>query len=150
MHFSAFFPMMEAAEHELLRALGLSVMPKSVSGGSLSDQSSSGDFGVTWPRVSASCQYLAAAKFEDLLTIAVQVVRIGTTSVEYSFHFSRDGQQIAEGKMTSVCCRLIRGDHVGEVDRGDCSEDTDVSGSEVRLEKTPVPDEIRELLTRYR
>ncbi len=53
-HFSAFFPMMEAAEHEMLRSLGLSVLPK--------DTGESGVPAVTWPRVSASCNYASAAQ----------------------------------------------------------------------------------------
>ena len=162
-HFSAFFPMMEAAEHELLRTLGLSVMPKSVSQSGPSSSGETTDLNVTWPRVSASCQYLAAAHFEDLLKIEVVVKKIGDTSVQYGFTFLRDEQTVAEGLVTSVCCRLHRGRAVaaGEVS-GDpsagqdgCEGGVDGSGSiersgnEVRLEKTPIPDEIRQLLTQY-
>lgn len=154
-HFSAFFPMMEAAEHELLRSLGLSVMPRSNQTTDSCDIESS-ERNVTWPRVSASCQYLAAAHFEEMLEIEVKVARIGTTSVSYEFTFLRASQVLAQGKMTSVCCRLHRGmphessgyqgDHAV---KADCEEGSKGSGSEVRLEKTPVPEEIRKLLQRY-
>ncbi|MCH1495386.1 MAG: acyl-CoA thioesterase [Rubripirellula sp.] len=165
-HFSAFFPMMEAAEHELLRALGLSVMPKSVSRSGANSPGDASGLNVTWPRVSASCQYLAAAHFEDLLKIEVVVKKIGRTSVQYGFTFLRDGQTLAEGLVTSVCCRLYRGRPAQGAGQGagqgiggagqdgceggvDASGNVDGSGNEVRLEKTPIPDEIRQLLTQY-
>jgi len=172
-HFSAFFPMMEAAEHELLRSLGLSVMPRALSGRSssgiagqanLEDGKHDGarshsDLNVTWPRVSASCQYLSAVRFEDLLEIEVRVAKIGNTSVQYAFRFLRDGKLLAEGNMTSVCCRLYRGGSpassgqgdgvLGHRDQSGCDGGIGDSENEVRLEKTPIPDEIRQLLMRY-
>ncbi len=122
-HFSAFFPMMEAAEHEFLRSLGLSVMP-----GAGANYPS-----VTWPRVAATCNYLAAAHFEDILRISVRVAKIGTTSVVYAFRFHREEEAIAEGTMTAVCCRL---------------PDRPQVPSTGGLKKTPIPDPIRELLSR--
>jgi len=92
-HFSAFFPMMESAEHELLRHLGLSVMQPLENGSHL-----------TWPRVSASCNYLNAARFEDILTVEVSIAKIGTTSLTYSFLFRRGDLEIARGVITAVCC----------------------------------------------
>ena len=102
-HFSVFFPMMEEAEHAALRHLGLSVMrPADVTGH------------LTWPRVAAHCEYLAAARFEDLLRIDVIVERIGVTSVNYAFHFWRDAglmspECLAKGRMTAVCCHWTPG-----------------------------------------
>ncbi len=114
-HFSAFFPMMEAAEHEMLRSLGISILP---------DEEAS----VTWPRVAASCIYSAAAHFEDLLRVSVRVAKIGTSSVKYEIRFQREEQLIAEGRVTAVCCRLEPGGH---------------------LKKTPIPDTIRERLSKH-
>ena len=150
-HFSAFFPMMEAAEHELLRSLGLSVMPRALStGGSDSAESTvDSDLRVTWPRVSASCQYLSAARFEDQLEIEVKVAKVGTTSVQYAFTFLRDEKKLAEGMMTSVCCRLHRFIGVPNADQGGCDGINGATENEVRLEKTPIPSEIRQLLARY-
>jgi 4-hydroxybenzoyl-CoA thioesterase/acyl-CoA thioester hydrolase len=92
-HFSVFFPMMEEAEHAALRHVGLSVMsPENVDGH------------LTWPRISATCDYVSAARFEDVLDICVTVVKIGTTSVTYAFQFLRGEQTIANGKITAVCC----------------------------------------------
>jgi 4-hydroxybenzoyl-CoA thioesterase/acyl-CoA thioester hydrolase len=118
-HFSAFVPLMESAEHEMLRSLGLSVLPKRREG----DEHSS----LTWPRVAASCNYIEAVRFEDLVQIAVTVAKIGVSSVCYRFDFTRGGTKLAEGSMTAVCCRL----------------------SSVGLDKAEIPDSIRQLLARY-
>src|SRR5215471_18705847 len=79
-HFANFFRFMEAAEVEFLRARGLSVK-------------------MTWdglalgfPRVSASCDYLRPARFEDVLDISVRVQKIGRKSVTYAFEFAKDGE----------------------------------------------------------
>lgn len=95
-HFSVFFSMMEAAEHEMLRSLGIDVLPHAKDGQSV----------LTWPRVAAQCNYAAAARFEDPLRISVRVAKIGTSSVQYQIRFLRDEQLIAEGLVTSVCCLL--------------------------------------------
>ena len=97
MHFSAFFRFMEAAEHALLRSLGLSVFKEI--GGEV----------ITFPRVAASCDYRSPAKCEEVLDVDITVDRIGTKSVTYGFAFSHDGRDLAKGSMTSVCCRIPHG-----------------------------------------
>jgi 4-hydroxybenzoyl-CoA thioesterase/acyl-CoA thioester hydrolase len=126
-HFSAFFPMMEFAEHELLRSLGISILPSTAA------VSPGVDASLTWPRVAAHCDYVAAARFEDLLRISVQVVKIGSSSVQYRFVFSRESEKIAVGTMTAVCCRLKQ----------------DVATGATHLEKAVIPDAIRALLQKY-
>ena len=116
-HFSAFFPWMESAEHEMLRTAGIEVLP---------DFSKHAD-SVTWPRVSVRCDYSNAARFEDWLEISVSVSEIGRSSVHYSIDFTRetkDGEfvRVAAGKTVVVCCRLRPGGG---------------------LEKVPIPAEIR-------
>jgi 4-hydroxybenzoyl-CoA thioesterase/acyl-CoA thioester hydrolase len=98
MHFASFFVYMESAEHELLRSLGFSV--HTVLAGER----------VSFPRVAASCQYTAPAYSEQVLAIAVSVLRIGEKSVTYEFHFTHEGRQVAVGQMTSVCCRVRSGE----------------------------------------
>jgi len=93
-HFSVFFLYMEQAEHALLRHLGLSVMR--------SDE----DAVIGWPRVSAQCDFSSSVQFEDILDVAVCVEKLGKRSVTYGIEFTHDGQKIASGKMTSVCCRI--------------------------------------------
>ena len=138
-HFSAFFPMMEVAEHEMLRSLGMSVLPfaSSKAGKQTDADREDGLPPVTWPRIAASCSYTRAARFEDVLRIAVEVVRIGTTSVEYRFRFTRDEDLIAEGQMTVVCCFLRP------------SSDDPENPRPGGLEKTPVPESIRVLLAKH-
>lgn len=100
-HFSAFFPYMEAAEHELLRSLGLSVMQPMDDGSRL-----------TWPRVAASCDYTGAARFEEVLSIDAVVQHLGTKSVRYGFDIRREDVPVATGTMTAVCCRLSTDGHL--------------------------------------
>jgi 4-hydroxybenzoyl-CoA thioesterase/acyl-CoA thioester hydrolase len=97
MHFAAFFRMMEQAEHELLRSVGLSVVMHDKTGK------------ISWPRVSAKCDYQSVARFEELLEIEVRVARLGKKSVTYRHRFSRDGEPLAMGEITAVCCRVREG-----------------------------------------
>lgn len=92
-HFSNFFRYMEFAEQEFLRSRGLSV----------AWQQGEETFG--FPRVSAQCDYLRPARFEDMLTIAVLIERIGEKSLTYSFEFSIGDDLIARGNVVCVCCR---------------------------------------------
>ena len=94
MHFANFFRFMEAAETEFLRSLGLSVSWR--------------DAGVKLglPRVSASCDYQKPAFFEDVLTVAVTVERVGRKSVSYRFDFTNQrGEPLAVGRITAVLVR---------------------------------------------
>ena len=93
-HFANFFRFMEAAECELLRSRGLSVKM---------DWEGQA---IGFPRVSATCDYVKPARFEDVLDVAVSIERVGTKSVTYAFEFSLDSETIAKGKVTSVCCRV--------------------------------------------
>lgn len=96
-HFSVFFTYMEQAEHEFLRSLGLGVIAN-VEGQEIS-----------WPRVSATCDYRRAIKFEQLIEITVRVARIGEKSVTYDFRFEHAGQLVADGRITAVCCLFQHG-----------------------------------------
>src|SRR3979409_396396 len=91
-HFSNFFRYMESAECAFLRSLGLGVKIE-WEGQSLG-----------FPRVSASCDYVSPAHFEDVLDLDVTVARIGAKSVTYSFDITCQGKPVAKGKVTSVCC----------------------------------------------
>lgn len=97
MHFSVFFTMMEQAEHELLRHLGLSVLTCDDEGP------------ISWPRVSAHCEYRSAVKFEDVVDVEVRVARLGEKSVTYEFAFTCEGREVAQGTITAVCCRVDHG-----------------------------------------
>lgn len=93
-HFTAILRYMEIAEHEFLRHLGLSVFMVD------------GSHKLSWPRVSASCDFLCPVRFEDVLRVEVGVNRITERSVTYAFIISRDGRTAARGQMTCVCCTI--------------------------------------------
>jgi len=97
-HFSAFFFWMESAEHELLRQAGVPVVARDAAG-----------VDASWPRVSASCDYGAAARFGDEVDIAVAVEAIGRSSVTYGFIFSHGGGEIAKGRIVAVRCLMHPG-----------------------------------------
>ena len=92
-HFANFFRWMESAEQEFLRSLGLSVAMR------WEDQA------IGFPRVSASCDYVRPARFEDVLEIAVRLANLGRKSVTYSFEFFKNGEAVARGQISAVCCR---------------------------------------------
>lgn len=119
-HFSAFFPWMESAEHEMLRSVGIQILP----------DFDHADGALTWPRVSVGCDYSSAARFEQWLDIEVSVTRIGRSSVHYAIVFTRQGDDgktvsVANGTTIVVCCQLRPGGG---------------------LEKTLIPSEIRSKL----
>lgn len=93
-HFSVFFVYMEQAEHELLRSLGFSVM--------LEDEQGP----LSFPRVAARCDYQRSARFEDVLDIDVEIVRLGKKSITFEFNFNHQGRPVASGQTTTVCCRF--------------------------------------------
>ncbi len=116
-HFSAFFFWMESVEHELLRSAGVAVVERGSDG-----------IDASWPRVSASCDYLAPIRFGDEVTVSAGVERVGGASVTYRFAFTHDGRPVANGRMVAVRC-LMRPS----------------SGPEA----TQIPDDIRSRLERF-
>jgi 4-hydroxybenzoyl-CoA thioesterase/acyl-CoA thioester hydrolase len=97
-HFSAFFFWMESAEHELLRAAGVSVIDRGSDG---VDES--------WPRVSVACDYVSAVRFGEEVDIAVTVEAIGRASITYAFRFSQASRDVARGRVVAVRCRMHPG-----------------------------------------
>lgn len=97
-HFSNFFRFMESAEVEFLRSLGLSV--------AMSWEGQP----IGFPRVAAACDYLRPARFQDVIDITVTVRKVGVKSVTYGFEFGKDGEVLARGQVSAVCCR-VRNDH---------------------------------------
>ncbi len=113
MHFSNFFRFMEVAETDYLHARGLSV----------SWQAGGERYG--FPRVSVACDFASPARFEDVLTIAVTVEKVGRKSVTYRFDFSTGGVPVATGRVVAVYCKSAGG----------------------HIEGLDIPDEFREKLT---
>jgi acyl-CoA thioester hydrolase len=95
-HFARYFIFMETAEHEFLRSVG-------VEPGSFYDD---GGRRIGWPRVAASCEYLAPCRFGDELDIRLRVVRKGRTSLTYEHELAHGETVVARGRITAVCCEL--------------------------------------------
>ena len=97
MHFSTFFTYMEETEHDFLRAQGLSVV--------LEDEGRT----LSWPRVSATCDFSGALRFENEFEVVLSVVRLGAKSVTYRFVFKHEGATVAQGQVVAVCCEIEHG-----------------------------------------
>ena len=91
-HFANFFRWMEAAEVDFLASRGLNVALRW------------DGRPVGFPRVSATCDFAKPVTFMDEIEIAVRVERVGGKSVTYGFEFSKGGEAVARGRVTSVCC----------------------------------------------
>ncbi len=118
-HFTTFFRLMEEAESAFWRSCGVSLFVRDASE----------PFG--WPKVRVACEYLAPARFEDIVETRLTVEMVGTRSVQYAFAFrlcAREsglpGEEIARGKATVACVAFRPGE--GE-----------------RLEPIEIPDSIR-------
>ena len=94
-HFARFFVFMETAEHRYREALGHPVALEGEDGTP-----------VGWPRVSATCDYRLPARFGDEIEIDTRVVEKGRSSLTFAFTFRRGSDVLAEGRLTSVCCRM--------------------------------------------
>ena len=92
LHFSNYFRYMEEAEHAFWRSVGLTVYLRD------------GDPHLSWPRVSATCEYFAPLRFEDELELALRVTKLGEKSLHYEVDFRRGEERCAIGKITAVCC----------------------------------------------
>jgi acyl-CoA thioester hydrolase len=122
-HFSSLMQYVEQAEHALLRSLGLSVF--SYAPGS-----------HTWPRVKVSAEFFGPAFFEDTLKIELRVKKLGVTSVTYVASICGPSGKVADCETVCVCC----------------THSTNSSGNAVhpgRLEKKPIPPDIREKLSQF-
>lgn len=95
-HFSNYFKWMEAAEHALLKHLGLPLFI----------QQEEAFYG--WPRVRASCAYHAPLRFEDTVEVRVAIQDLLPRAVRYKFVFhklsSSDSTQtkVATGELSTV------------------------------------------------
>ena len=91
-HFASIFRFMEEAEHAFLRSLGLSVFTER--DGSV----------ISWPRLSAKCDFQSPIRFEDHVDIEVRVALLKRKTVTYAFVASVEDRQVATGEMVVVCC----------------------------------------------
>ena len=105
-HFSNFFRLMESAEHEFFRSLGLS----------LHGTNEGRMYGFA--RVHASCDYLRPAHYQDLLAVRLRVTDKTKSSFSYALSFHRVDEEtdeveadlLAQGEMKVVCITKGEGD----------------------------------------
>jgi len=88
-HFANYFRYFEDAEHALWREAGLSIHPEPSP--------------IGWPRVSASCEYHRALKFEQEFEIAVEIREISRRTITYSGTITRDGERVATATWKIAC-----------------------------------------------
>lgn len=97
MHFSNYYRWMEEVEHAFWRSLGLSVVdPRE-------------HHAISWPRVRTSCEYYQPARFEDVLSLRLRVLKVGNKSLEFEIEFQRGSDLLARGVTTCVCCEMQQG-----------------------------------------
>lgn len=108
-HFTNFFRFMEACEHSFLRSLDheLHGLVEGLQTG--------------WPRVNATCDYRAPARFGDLLTVSLFIEEIRKRSVRYRFEISKEETLVAEGSLSVA--------HVAITDEG--------------IKAVPLPEELK-------
>ena len=96
-HFSNFFRYMEACETAFYHSLGVPIA-----------LFSAGKF-AGWPRVQASCEYLAPLRYPDRCEVRMTVREVRTRAVRYGFEFRRivrgrpAAKPVARGEITAVC-----------------------------------------------
>lgn len=103
-HFSHFYRFMEEAEHAFLRSRDLAVFMDH------------GELTISWPRLSASCDFKSPARFGDVVDIAVGIETLGRKAVTYKFDMSIGERPVAIGRMVVVCCRMHGPGHMKAVE----------------------------------
>ena len=96
-HFSVFFTYMEEAEHDFLRSLELGVF------------SEHQEDTISCHRVAAECNYRYAIRFEDEIEVRVAIQRIGKSSVTWQHQIFKGEVPVADGTVTTVCCKISHG-----------------------------------------
>jgi acyl-CoA thioester hydrolase len=88
-HFSCFFRYLEDAEHALWREAGLSIHPENSP--------------IGWPRVSASCEFHRALRFEQEFDVVVRISEMTKRTITYAGEITRNGERIATGSWKIAC-----------------------------------------------
>ena len=92
-HFSNFFRYFEDAEHALWREAGLCIHEK--------------DSPIGWPRVSASCDFHRALRFEDEFDVAVAIAEMTKRTIRYAGTITRNGDKIASASWKIACVNRL-------------------------------------------
>ena len=161
-HFTSLIRYAESAEHAFLRSIGSSVMRSAnrVRRADVGEAPSvrdaaegTGEAEVDWPRARLEVDFASPAYFEDVIEVALQVERLGRSSVQYRLTLrlantdadaggasaaerlgadeaptSSEGPVICVVRMVAVCCRR---------------------GPDARLRSAPLPDFYRRRLSDF-
>jgi len=88
-HFANYFRYFEDAEHALWREAGLSIHPA--------------ESAIGWPRVSASCDYHRALRFEQEFDVSVQIREISRRTITYEGTIASHGEHVATATWKIAC-----------------------------------------------
>ena len=95
-HFSNFFRYMERVEHAFFRSMGMSIV----------DPVDHGDERVGWPRVHASCDFMAPLKFEEEFRIELLVEEVRSKVIRYLIRlWHLNGTLAGEGRLIVACVK---------------------------------------------
>ena len=101
-HFSWYFRYMEEAEHAMWREAGLSIVSPAHT--------------VGFPRVAASCDYLAPLRFEDEVDVHIRVETLNRRTIRYACRLTRGDTAVATGSMTTACVSQQPGEPLRAID----------------------------------
>lgn len=97
-HFSNYFRWMESAETALFKTLCLPIIQKNE------------NIVTGWPKVGCSCNFTAPLRFQDEVEIELNILKIGNSSITYSFQFfkieANIKTNIGSGEMTSIYAKF--------------------------------------------
>lgn len=90
LHHARYWEYFETARTELLRERGFRYR----------DLEAEGTFFVVYK---ATCRYMRPVRYDDLVTVTVQVDRITRTRVDHSYEITRGGERLCEASSTVAC-----------------------------------------------
>jgi acyl-CoA thioester hydrolase len=92
-HFSVFFRYMEEAEHAMWRAAGLNIWETGEN--------------LSWPRISASCDFKHPLKFQDEFEIRTEIASVSRSTIQWAHVLTRGDVVIGTGTVTAVCIKKL-------------------------------------------
>ena len=102
-HFSWYFRYFEEAEHALWREAGMSIHPEPPP--------------VGWPRVSASCDFHKALKFEQEIDISIGIIDMTNRTITYAGEITRNGERVARGTWRIAAVKKLQDGTMRSTDR---------------------------------
>ena len=108
-HFSTYFVLMEEAEAELFRALGLKLLVNEP------------DKTMGFPRVDCQCRFRRPVHFDEMVRIELSIEAIDSGRIHYRFvFFNSGGERCASGSMSTASAKRTA---VGELASTPLSEE---------------------------